>query len=259
MGDVVFRSVLSTFALVLSTLLVAPAAASAAETPPATAQQALEQLLPSSVFRPGMSLEELEEVIAARFSDWQREDRTRALNNRKDIELSPEARSSYLHKVVIAGADKVAGRSFQYDFALTSPLSGARVYSIVHTVEAAKSELIARNDWDRALRARWGDEHGWLRTDTRLRATYFFDARWLPVENRGEKCIAIYPALVRLDEKTVDQVAATSQLLQTTGCSFSRDSFLTLRDGVAARSTFYTIDFRLQVDDVSKRVSFGLR
>ncbi len=43
-----------------------------------------------------MPLDELEEVINSRFSNWERAERRRALNNRKDISLSPEARSTYM-------------------------------------------------------------------------------------------------------------------------------------------------------------------
>ncbi|MBB6464905.1 hypothetical protein HNQ96_000752 [Aminobacter lissarensis] len=248
-------STLAVFFLLAEMLVV-----SAAEKPPATAsaQQALEQLLPSSAFRLGMPLDELEEVISSRFSNWERAERKRALNNRKDIKLSPEARSTYVQSVVIVGNDKAADRAFKYDFKLTSPLSGARVYSIVFGIKTT-TKLISREDWASALQARWGDEHGWFRSDTRLRATYFFDPEWVPIEDRGDKCIALHPFIFRLDEQNVDQVAAASKLLETTGCWFKRDNTLLIKDGAAVQSTFFTVDLKRLVDDVLKRVSFGVR
>jgi hypothetical protein len=227
------------------------------DTPPR--QQAFEQLLPSSEFRLGMPLPELEEIIKSRYPDWERSDRERALNNRKDIPLSPEAQSPYLQTISISHEEKAQNLRLSYNFALTSPLTGGRIYSIVYGVEAKTSDLISINDWANELHSRWGNEHGGIRSEARARATYFFDAEWRLVENAGNKCTAIYPALYRLDEKSMDQVTAASNLLEATGCTFSRDSMLAIKDGAAVQSTFYTIDFRLQVNDVLRRVAFGNR
>ncbi|TIX38432.1 MAG: hypothetical protein E5V36_21780 [Mesorhizobium sp.] len=181
------------------------------------------------------------------------------LNNRKDMSLSPEARSAYLQTISIYREDKEQNLILRYRFALTSPLTESYVYSIVYRVEANTSNLISIDDWANGLHSRWGDEHGGTRSDAKARATYFFDAEWRVVENAGNKCAPIYPAFYRLDEKTIGEVAAVSSLLDATGCTFSRDSILKIKEGAVVQSTFYTVDFRLQVNDVLKRVAFGLQ
>ncbi|MER8403770.1 hypothetical protein [Mesorhizobium sp. M0185] len=248
-------------AFVLFCLLSEMSAASEFEKPSSTlpAQQAIERLLPNSVLRVGMPRQELEEVIRSRYPDWERSEKKRALNNRKDMSLSLEARSAYLQTISISHEEKEQNLIFRYRFALTSPLTGSHVYSIVYGVESNTSNLISIDDWANGLHSRWGDEHGGTRSDAKARATYFFDTEWRLVENAGNKCAPIYPALYRLDEKTVGAIAAVSSLLDATGCTFSRDSILEIKEGAVVQSTFYTVDFRLQVNDVLKRVAFGLQ
>lgn len=253
------RAILSAF--VLFWLLPELPAASELEKPsnmPPT-QHVFERLLPSSALHVGMHVDELEEAIRSRYSDWERSERKRPLNNRKGISLSPEAQSAYLQTISISHEDEAQKLTFKYNFVLTSPLTGSRIYSIVYRVEADTSALISVGDWANALHSRWGNEHGGIRSDARARATYFFDAEWRLIEDAGNKCAPIYPAFYRLDEKTIDEVTAVSKVLDATGCAFSRDSALAIKEGAAVQSIFYTVDFRLQVNDVLKRVAFGLQ
>lgn len=220
---------------------------------------AFERLLPSSAFSLGMSAPELERVIASRYPDWKRSDRQRALNNRKDVTLTPAARSPYLQTISISYEDKKLGLMRKYDFGLTSPLSGSRVHSIVYVVQSNIGQLISVEDWKEGLHSRWGGEQGGMRSETRARATYFLNADWQLVENGGEKCAPVYHALVRLDEKPIEAAVDASHLIKTTGCAFSRDDFVRVANGAIAKSTFYTIDLQRGVDDVAKRVIFGIR
>ncbi|RJT39768.1 hypothetical protein D3227_13265 [Mesorhizobium waimense] len=220
---------------------------------------AFERLLPSSVFSLGMSAPELERVVASRYPDWKRSDRQRAMNNRKDVTLTPAARSPYLQTISISFEDKNLGLMRKYDFGLTSPLSGSRVYSIVYVVQSHIGQLISVGDWKDGLHSRWGGEQGGMQSETRARATYFLNAEWQLVENGGEKCAPIYPALVRLDEKPLEAVVDASNLIKTTGCAFSRDNFVGVANGAITKSTFYTVDLQRTVADVAKRVIFGIR
>jgi ketosteroid isomerase-like protein len=211
------------------------------------------------VFSLGVSVPELEKLIVSRYPDWTRSDQKRALNNRKDVALTPSAQSPYLQAISISYEDKTLGITRTYDFGLTSPLSGSRVHSIVYVVQANIGNLLAIEDWTGELHSRWGAEHGGMRSKTRARATYFFDAEWRLVENAGDKCAPVYPALYRLDEKPIANVMAAADLLKETGCAFSRDNFVRVRDGIVVKSTFYTVDLQLGVDDVARPVVFGVR
>ncbi|PAP96077.1 hypothetical protein CIT31_07865 [Mesorhizobium wenxiniae] len=94
-----------------------------------------------------MHVEELEDAIRSRYSDWERSERKRPLNNRKGITLSPEAQSAYLQTISISHEDEAQKLTFKYNFVLTSPLTGSRIYSIVYRVEADTSALISVGDW----------------------------------------------------------------------------------------------------------------
>ncbi|MCO5152586.1 MULTISPECIES: hypothetical protein [unclassified Shinella] len=223
------------------------------------APDALEHLLPSSNFSLGMSVQELEEVLAAHYPDWVRSERMRAVNNRKDVSLAPAARSSYLQTIYIYLEDKHLRLYRRYTFVLTSPLSDSRVYSIVYVVQSSAEPLITIEDWKDGLRSRWDGAHGGKQTNDEARATYFFDANWQLVENGGEKCAPIYPTLFRLDEKPLEIVVDASDLVDSTSCARSRDSRVAMTNGAIAKSTFYTVDHRRSVDDIAKRVVFGVR
>lgn len=221
-------------------------------------QRAIERLMPSSSFSLGMSVDDLEPLIGSLFQDWTRAERKRAFNNRKDVELSAEAQSEYLQTVSISHEAKDRGVTIGYNFALTSPLSGSRVYSIVYSVETKGSGIIAIDDWISGLRQRWGEPYGGL-SDSRARATYFFNKDGRSAERAGDPCPPIHPAFFRLDEKTPEQVAVVSTLVNSTQCAQTRDSILAIKNGVVLRSTFFVVDFGLQVNDVLKRVAFGIR
>lgn len=221
-------------------------------------QALIGQLLPSSEFRVGMTREELEGKIESRYRDWERSEVQRSLNNRKDVEISSEGRSNYLQRISISRKENDQGPTLRYDFALTSPLSGARVYSIVYAVALNASSIISVGDWAEGLRRKWGEPYGRL-SDSRARATYFFNQSGDVIGKDGDPCLPIYPALYRLDEKSVEQVVSVAGVVTSTGCSFTRDSMLAIKNRAVVQSTFYTADIGLQVRDVLKRVAFGIR
>jgi hypothetical protein len=92
--------------------------------------QSKTQPLPSSEFRLGMSLAELERTIKSNYPVWERLDTKRALNNRKDVPLPPDAKAEYLQSISMAKNTQNA--ILKHKFLLRSPLtSSGSVYSIV--------------------------------------------------------------------------------------------------------------------------------
>jgi hypothetical protein len=219
----------------------------------------LEQLVPDPAFRLGMSVDELEKVIQASYPGWKRLERKRALNNRKDPSLPAGAKAPYLQTISILHVDSMQGIGVKYDFVLTSPLSGSRIYSILHSVEALDPAvgLTSITRWATDLQSKWGDRHSGVRTATRERATYFFDDKDVLLDNGAEKCEWTYSAFYRLDEQSIEQVTSVVNLVNSTGCTYVRDNFVGVtEDDIITNSFFYHIDSQRQAADVLKRVAF---
>lgn len=220
----------------------------------------LADLMPSSLFAFGMSVGELEKVIQSRYPTWARSERKRATNNRNDPSLSAKAKTPYLQTLSISHESSAQGIRQSYSFALTSPLSGNRVYSIVYKVEALDGVrgLVPVNTWAAGLFSRWGEKHGGARSETRARATYFFDLDHELIKEGGKICDQIYPSFHRLDEKTIDEVNKLADLVVSTGCAYAKDNIVSLVDALLISSSiFYSVDFASQAADVQRRVVFG--
>lgn len=228
---------------------------------PPNGRTAFEQLLPSPIFSHGMRTAELERQIETHFSDWLRTDTQRAMNNRSDIDLLSHAKDTYLQRISISIEDKESGKKNSYSFALTSPLSGGRVYSIVHVVESTddQNSIISWSDLVKNMHSKWGIRHSGNWSDDRARFTYVFGADGRKLENAMERCGEVYPSMVRLDEKTEQQVVTVSEYLLSNDCGYSKDFIFVLDSNKISKSAFYNVDFQLQVSDVLKRVVYGIK
>lgn len=218
-------------------------------------------LVPSSVFKLGMPIGELEALLARDFRGWKRSETTRSLNNRKDPKLPTFAKAPYLQTIHITHVDEREGVRRSYSLALASPLSGSRLYSVVLELEA----LGPSNDLGSVitvapyLYGMWGDAHRGSHKRDRARFTYLFDWQGQLVRDNGASCAPLFPAMVRLDEKTPDEVIQVLAMVDSSGCGGSKDLHLRLRDDgtTIIGSRFYNSDVTINPRDVLKRVRYG--
>lgn len=218
-------------------------------------------LLPSSVFKLGMPIGELEALLARDFKGWERSETTRSLNNRNDPILPDFAKAPYLQTIQITHLDEREGVRRTYSLALDSPLSGSRLYSVVFELEA----LGPSNDLGSVitvapyLYAMWGNAHRGSHKRDRARFTYLFDRQGQLVRDNGASCAPLFTAMVRLDEKTPDEVMKVLAMIDSSGCGSSKDLHLRLRDdgNTITGSRFYNSDVTNNPRDVLKRVRYG--
>ena len=83
--------------------------------------------VPSSVFKLGMPLAELETLLSRDFQGWERSEATRSLNNRKDPKLLTFAKAPYLQRIHITRVDQQQGIRRTYSLTWKSPLRGSHL------------------------------------------------------------------------------------------------------------------------------------
>ncbi|MBD9496030.1 MULTISPECIES: hypothetical protein [unclassified Ensifer] len=171
-----------------------------------------------------MPIEELEALLARDFKGWKRSETTRRLNNRKDPKLPASAKAPYLQRIHITRPDQQQGLRRTYSLTLNSPLSGSRLYSVVYNVEALRpfNDLGSLSAVVQYLSAMWGSAHRGSHKGEFARLSYLFDRQGELVRDGGASCAPLYPTLVRLDEKTPDEVERVIAMIDSTNCGATR-------------------------------------
>ncbi|MGF6255842.1 hypothetical protein [Ensifer sp. LBL] len=218
-------------------------------------------LVPSSVFKLGMSIDELEALLARDFKGWERSDTTRSLNNRKDPKLPAYAKAPYLQRIHITQFDQQQGLRRTYSLTLNSPLSGSHLYSVVYNVEALQpfDNLGSLSAVAQYLSVTWGSAHRASHKGEFALLSYLFDRQGELVRDGGASCVPLYPALVRLDEKTPDEVEKVIAMIDATNCGGNKSVHFRLQaDGdTIVETTFFNTILSVNPRDVLKRVRYG--
>ncbi|MGO7532972.1 hypothetical protein [Rhizobium leguminosarum] len=253
-----FRCLLLTCVVFVSSICACYSAGNSNNSEQPKVAFSIKQLLHSDDFALGMSADQIEEIAASKYALWTRSDRTRKLNNRQNVELLASAKEPYLQTITLIFNDQLLHLERRYDFALTSPLSESRVYSIKYAMKplGRTDGLMHLADWKDGLISEWGINFAGNLSTPNARAVYFFDDNRQPYTKAASECGRIYPAMFRLDEKSPEQVSEASELLHSLSCRFSRDNIAKVQDDVVWESVTYDIDFQRQIDDVRKRVAF---
>ncbi|MBD9559270.1 hypothetical protein [Ensifer sp. ENS03] len=250
-------------ALAAITISCCPGSPFAAPTNAVSGEQTLTpaDLVPSPVFKLGMPIEELETLLARDFKDWERSETTRSLNNRKDPKLPAYAKAPYLQRIHITRLDQQQGFRRTYSLTLNSPLSGSRLYSVVYNVEALRpfNDLGSLSAVAQYLSAMWGSAHSGSHKGEFARLSYLFDRQGELVRDGDASCAPLYPALVRLDEKTPDEVERVIAMIDATNCGGNKSVHFRLQaDGdTIVETTFFNTILAVNPRDVLKRVRYG--
>ncbi|KQX21006.1 MULTISPECIES: hypothetical protein [Ensifer] len=105
----------------------------------------------------------------------------------------------------------------------------------------------------------WGSAHRGSHKGEFAPLSYLFDRQGELVRDGGASCAPLYPALVRLDEKTPDEVERVIAMIDATNCGGNKSVHFRLQadgDTVVETTLFNTI-LAVNPRDVLKRVRYG--